>query len=204
MSRLLLIPMFGFAVFAHAAEPLGRLFYTPQQRSQLDTARLQKNQAVLAAESQEAALPQVITYRGMVKRSDGRSTLWVNDRAISNPEALSAMSINGRVSPSGSVTIQFPQSNRSAELKVGQSAELISGVVEDAFARAPSQVRSEVREDTAAPAKKAEAPAPAAREKPAASSSGDTLQQAVQLQKALDDMLRSGKPTAPQESGQGK
>jgi hypothetical protein len=56
--------------------PLGRLFHTPQQRSELDKRRL-SNVPV-----QEEAVPAVrealVTVNGYVARSGGKSTTWVN------------------------------------------------------------------------------------------------------------------------------
>ena len=186
---------------AYAADSVGRLFYTPPQRTQLDTARAQKNQAVLAAENQETALPQMINYQGMVKRSDGKSTLWVNGRPVSNPDALSALSLSGRVSSTGSITVQFPQSSRTAELKVGQSAELTSGIVEDAYARAPPALKSDgVREEKAPappPAPKPTEPGTADNESGESGTPQDGLKKAIQLRKTLDDALKADRRPVP-------
>ena len=69
---------------AVAAEPLGRLFFTTAQRASLDTARSQRSRVTLSAEKNEEAaqVPEVITYGGMVRRSDGKSTIWLNNRAM--------------------------------------------------------------------------------------------------------------------------
>ena len=68
-----------------AEEPLGRLFFTPAQRAQLDVARKQRARTTLATERAEEATsaaptPQTITYDGVVQRSDGKSTVWINSR----------------------------------------------------------------------------------------------------------------------------
>jgi hypothetical protein len=54
---------------------LGRLFYTPEQRAGLENARLQ-NRARATSSPTRAAKP--VTYDGIVIRSDGRTTRWVN------------------------------------------------------------------------------------------------------------------------------
>src|SRR6185503_4409123 len=66
--------------------PLGRLFFTPAERAQLDVARMQRKpaaQTAAAAETVEAApAPQTVTYSGIVRRSDGRSMLWINNQLV--------------------------------------------------------------------------------------------------------------------------
>lgn len=54
---------------------LGRLFYTPHQRQGLENSRAQ-NRSV--AGPTEVTTSQPLTYDGIVLRSDGRSTRWIN------------------------------------------------------------------------------------------------------------------------------
>src|SRR5687767_14949009 len=91
--------------------PLGRLFYTPAERAQLDIARMQRKPTPApASSSAEPAVPesapQVVTYRGIVRRSDGRATLWINNRAVDEKEALSGLNLKGSVRPDGAVSLQ--------------------------------------------------------------------------------------------------
>jgi len=119
----------------------GRLFFTPAQRASLDVARSQRARAALDTEKteQEAApVPQTITYGGMVRRSDGKSTVWFNNQPVNDREALGGAAIVGRVRADGSVTLQVPQTGRSVSLKPGQSVELLSGAVEEGYSRSPA------------------------------------------------------------------
>ncbi|MEQ1661250.1 MAG: hypothetical protein ABL877_01000 [Thiobacillus sp.] len=77
LTAAYLVP--GYSATAVAAET-GRLFYTPAQRAMLEQARARKITSLRAtpAESIEAA-PQ--RYDGLVIRSDGQTTRWVNGRA---------------------------------------------------------------------------------------------------------------------------
>jgi hypothetical protein len=124
----------GAAGPASSAQPIGRLFFTPAERAQLDNARAQKR----APQPTSAAQPvdtrpetQVITYNGIVRRSDGKSILWLNNRPADEKEALSGLAITGRVRPDGAVTLQVPGSGSSVDLKVGQRAELQTGKVSE-------------------------------------------------------------------------
>lgn len=61
---------------AAAAEP-GRLFYSPAQRAQLETARARAPGRDRSATTEFSA-PPPLRYDGIVVRSDGQSTRWVN------------------------------------------------------------------------------------------------------------------------------
>lgn len=59
------------AVPAPAAEGLGRLFHTPEQRAALDRQRL-------AGPAKAGDDGQPLTLNGRVVRSSGRNTAWIN------------------------------------------------------------------------------------------------------------------------------
>lgn len=147
---LLLIGAFSAAVFgaqtetrapAPAQAPIGRLFFTPTERAQLDIARMQRKpapQTTAAAEPAEATPPpQTVTYGGIVRRSDGRSMLWINNRLVEEKDALKGLSLKGKVKSDGSVTLQVPQTGGSIDVKVGQSVELQTGRVGEVRKPAP-------------------------------------------------------------------
>lgn len=75
-------PAWLFALLVSLAAPsqatLGRLFYTPEQRSALEQARAQKRTTTAAA---PVAATHPLTYNGIVLRSDGRSTRWIDGKA---------------------------------------------------------------------------------------------------------------------------
>ena len=65
----------GASLAAPPADP-GRLFYTPTQRAQLEAARVRN-----VTQDRQAApdvAPPPMRFDGMVIRSDGSSTSWVN------------------------------------------------------------------------------------------------------------------------------
>ena len=82
--RILAIALFiGIAPAAAGAEPLGRLFHSPAERSALDSMRKAKLQPQKPAAPRPSE-PQTAQLDGYVLRSDGKSTLWVNGSAVSN------------------------------------------------------------------------------------------------------------------------
>lgn len=171
-----LLPAIAALTFGHAyaAQPLGRLFFTPAERAQLDVARAQKHvpPAAPAQQAEAPSAPQVITYSGIVRRNDGKATLWLNNKPVDEKEGLSGLAVKGKVNPDGRVTLRVPETGTSIELKVGQSAELQTGRVgesrRDAAAKddSPKSDAPQKGEAPSAPAKggdtKADAPAPTA------------------------------------------
>jgi hypothetical protein len=122
------------AASAVEAQPLGRFFFTPAERAELDGARVQKKQAPALAPVPEAPatskpLPQTVTYGGVVRRSDGRSMLWMNGRLADEQDALAKLDLQGRLSPDGSVALHVPESGTDIRMKVGQSVDLPTGKV---------------------------------------------------------------------------
>ena len=194
---------------AVAAEPVGRLFYTPDQRATLDTARSKRARNVGATEKEEPPprppSPEVVTYGGMVRRSDGKTTVWLNNHAVGEKEAASRLV--GKVRPDGSVTLQSPQTGKNVELRVGQRAELLSGRVEEGYRHAPAQKAEVKQPDPAGGAKppvEGTAPAEAERKKEAREQK-ESLDEAVQaLREAAKSAAAPPPPYVPpplQETG---
>jgi hypothetical protein len=94
---------------------------------------------VIEAAAEEAPPPTaVVTYSGMVQRSDGRSTVWINNRAVHDRSQVDPTELRARVDDTGAASITLPQQQRSIRLKVGQTAEVASGHVVESYARRPA------------------------------------------------------------------
>jgi hypothetical protein len=72
------------AANALAADALGTLFHTPQERERLD--RLRRGEAVEAPGAAPAA-KRAPTVTGFVKRSDGRDTVWLDGKPLTGAAA---------------------------------------------------------------------------------------------------------------------
>jgi len=96
-----------FLLSAHFAfsDELGRLFFTPEQRAQLDHdyARLAKP---------EGDDNRALTLNGIVQKHGGKRTAWINGK----PQEVGPS--DERAPESVAVTI--PGKNKSVKLKVGQ------------------------------------------------------------------------------------
>ena len=181
-----------------AAEPLGRIFFTPAQRASLDIARTRRARNTLATErSDEPAAPvaQSITYDGMVRRSDGKSTVWINSRAYNENEQVSGPVV-GRVRPDGGVRLQLPQSSRSVDLKVGQTVELVSGAVEEPYSRKPVATAFEGKPGTKPATGKPGVEKPATKPVPTENTLSEREQEFRDRQR-LEDAMRAVQDAAP-------
>lgn len=98
-----------------AAEPLGRLFFTPEQRATLESLRLAPTTAATAASTDR------VTVNGIIQRSGGPATVWINGV----PETVPAKSVVG-VGKSGApaVRVPVPGQDQQVKLKVGQTIEI--------------------------------------------------------------------------------
>jgi hypothetical protein len=99
-----------------AQERLGRLFFTEQQRQDLDRRR--------QANIQEAAtvVESFVTVNGQVSRSSGRSTTWLNGV----PQDTARRPLDP-----ARVTVPGGDGAPSVNLKIGQTLDKIRGEVRD-------------------------------------------------------------------------
>jgi hypothetical protein len=129
----LLLGLMMLAMPACAAQPIGRFFFTPAERAELEAARARRPTApperVPEAAPRPRPLPRTVTYEGLVRRSDGRSMLWINNRLVEEREALAGSNLRGHVRADGSVVLEAPGGGIAVHVKVGQSAELHTGKV---------------------------------------------------------------------------
>ena len=99
------------------ADELGRLFFTPEQRALLELAQHQATATDAEGEG--------LTLNGIVLRSDGRQTVWVNGRQ--KPDARA-------VGP-GAALIPLPAVPAKVRLKVGQTIDPATGQVGEQLRR---------------------------------------------------------------------
>jgi len=120
-----------FAGSAAAAENLGRLFLSPQQRQDLDRRR----QANLQ-EQAPVIVERLVTVNGQVSRSSGKTTVWLNGV----PEASARK-------PRDPARVILPGSENepSVSLKVGQTIDKIRGGVTDPIGKGKIETPSDSR-----------------------------------------------------------
>jgi hypothetical protein len=136
--RILLVAL---ALAAHAGpssaqeQQLGRLFFTAEQRAALDARRRSR-----VPDQPTAAVVASPTTRldGYVKRSGGKSTVWLNGQAI--PEAAPDAP---RISSSGDPRVSVPvgETRARVRLKPGETLDRGSGAVHDVIGDGEIKVR---------------------------------------------------------------
>lgn len=94
-STLLIIALLAAGNSAWGQEGnLGRLFFTPEQRASLDRLR---QHSVKQSTDSATGNGLAITVQGVVRRSSGKDTAWVNGAELS--ESSGQRSSNGRREP---------------------------------------------------------------------------------------------------------
>lgn len=108
----------------HAEEiHLGRLFFTPDQRVALERQRYARPPA--ATEPRPAA-EGTVSVDGVVRRSSGKNTVWVNGEPV--PDGRSAAGPRPRISGHDpSIVILESGQGRPASVRVGETVDLRSG-----------------------------------------------------------------------------
>jgi hypothetical protein len=127
MNRFLITLLLCATPAIVAAQELGRLFFTPQQRSALDERRRARVPDKPAAAT--VATP-VTRVDGYVKRSAGPSTVWINGDPLTE-SAPEAPRIDTTRTPSGTVSITIGESGARTRLKPGESLDRGTGQVRD-------------------------------------------------------------------------
>jgi hypothetical protein len=127
---------------ALAAEPIGRLFTSPAERSNLDYLRQTKKKLVVpviteapidAPEAAPIVLPEAVNLQGYVKRNDGKDgTVWVNDQALQENSRNKEVAVGKLSESSNRVPIKLSGNGKRLNLKAGQVYDPQTGRVREA------------------------------------------------------------------------
>ena len=109
-----------------AAQALGRLFFTPEQRAALDARRAAR------LPDKPAAVAESPTTRvdGYVKRSSGKSTVWVDGEAMPEGLQIEGLRVQRGNDPTR-VTVTVGEDGRRIVLRVGETLDRGTGEVKD-------------------------------------------------------------------------
>lgn len=128
MARLIFLLMIAFlpghAVCA-GAEPLGRLFFSPDERAMLDRLRQKSGGATLSATEQ-------ITLNGIIRRSSGKTTAWINQVPQNENETPQGVAVQQEKTSKPSAVLLLPSGKR-VDLKAGQTFDATKGKVREGY-----------------------------------------------------------------------
>lgn len=118
------------------AQQLERLFFTPEQRDALDARRRAR------LPDKPSAVPASPTTRvdGYVKRSGGKSTLWLDGYAVRDGSQPEGLTVRGGTDPSR-VSITVGEARRPVEMRVGETLDRGSGEVKDVIGDGEIRIR---------------------------------------------------------------
>lgn len=113
---------------AQAAQPMGRLFSSPAERSTLNHLRQTKKVMIATpetptqqTESAAVILPDAINMQGYVKRSDGKQgTVWINNQAMQENSSNKDVQVGTLPENGNRVPLKLPANGRRLTLKAGQ------------------------------------------------------------------------------------
>jgi len=72
----------------------------------------------------------------VIRRSDGKNTIWLNNRIVNEQQPGSMGAAVGKAD--NRVRLNVPDSGRKLDLKVGQTVEIVSGTIEESYLRRPA------------------------------------------------------------------
>lgn len=100
---------------------IGRLFFSPDERAMLDRTRQKSSGSTVSATEQ-------ITLNGIVRRSGGKSTAWINQM----PQHENETSQGVVITPKPSAVLLLP-SGKKVQLKAGQTFDTAKGKVREGY-----------------------------------------------------------------------
>ena len=114
---------------SNSAETLGRLFFTPAQRSTLDAGK-----QLATPRKATPSGPRAATLNGVVTRSDGESTVWVNGHSVTRTGSPNASASH---SDPAAARVELQGAGGRVKLKVGQRFDRSTGKVQESYESAP-------------------------------------------------------------------
>lgn len=134
-NYILAISLLASSLAVCAAEavkqPIGRLFFTPTERASLDIIRRNSKAPDKVIKAEETAIesdieveavakPAPVTLNGYVSRSDGKNTVWVNDRVATEKSTVGNVNVGKLQTTTRQVQVSLSGSGKSVSLKPGQ------------------------------------------------------------------------------------
>jgi hypothetical protein len=135
MTRLLFFAVALAVIGPVWSQDVGRLFFTPEQRDALDARRKGR----VPDKPAPAAASPTTRLDGYVKRSSGRSTVFINGQSVL--EGTTDAPVVDPERRGGRVSVPAGEGGARSPLKPGETLELQSGRVRDLIGNGRIEVR---------------------------------------------------------------
>lgn len=140
--KFLILSLFLYSQLTLAVEPIGRLFTSPAERSNLDHLRQTKKKLIAPTvadapintlEASPVELPDAVNLQGYVKRSDGKQgTVWINNQTLQENTSNKDVAVGSLREDSNRVPLKLSGNGKQLNLKAGQVYDPETGRVREA------------------------------------------------------------------------
>jgi len=134
-----LVVVFATLSSPSSGESLGRLFFTPDERTNLDRARLSGGST--EPESASAQQLESLTLNGIVKRSNGKTTVWINNSAQNENDLPPGSKQQASKARLADFPVLVQKTGKTVTLKVGQTLNIDSGEIREGYQ--PSAIKAQ-------------------------------------------------------------
>ena len=126
IALLATVLLIGLATSA-GAEPIGRLFFSPGERTTLDQWRKNNGgDAPITAETEQ------ITLNGFVRRGSGKTTIWINQVPQHEDAPPRGVAVLKPAAKTPFVPLLLP-SGKKVDLKAGQTFDAANGKIREGY-----------------------------------------------------------------------
>jgi hypothetical protein len=136
MASAAMLLVLGTSALAQQ-EALGRLFYTPKERAALDA----NIRSITKQPEKPVYIPPAVSLGGIVTRSDGERTVWIDGRAYhqGNPDDIRVIT---RPGDPGGAELRLRGVSGRLPVRVGQSLDPASGGAFERYETRPHSAQS--------------------------------------------------------------
>ncbi len=127
------------------AEPLGRLFFTEEERVILERmrwaspekiSRIQEKQEVAEEKPTQPEKSAFVTLSGVMTRSNGRQTVWLNGVSYDRSQLPENVRVR-KPFTAGQVELRVEEKRKTYSLRPGQTLDIENGLIREAHQRVP-------------------------------------------------------------------
>jgi len=141
MKWFFLIIFFYYSLSIAEDFNLGRLFFSPQERTELDRLRLQAEQAKYSQNKETALpIPSFVNLKGFMTNNQGKNIVWLDDNHPIEELNIPGLRLDIQHVNENGLPIQIINGDKQLKLKPGQHLDTTNGqVIENYYEPPPPQ-----------------------------------------------------------------